>query len=124
MTASYDEAREARLREVPKVEAIIDDENARFAVALQQLSVEPVIADLRRKAESIRLREVERTLRFMGDDADPETVKHIQHMTRALVNKLLHDPTVTLKQKASNGDGNSYAETVQELFGLSAEAGQ
>ena len=118
LNAAVDDALSARRDEVPRVEAIIAEEQARFTVSLAQLSVEPIIADLRKQAESIRAREVQRTLRFLGNDVDPETLKHIQHLSRALVNKLLHEPTVRLKQKAGNGDGAEYANTLTELFGL------
>jgi glutamyl-tRNA reductase len=117
LRASLDEALSVRQREIPRVEAIIDEEVAGFTQRFQELVMEPVIADLRQKAEAIRQRELERTLRFLGD-VDPETQKHIQHLTRALVNKLLHEPTVRLKQKAADNDASDLAATFRELFGL------
>ncbi len=39
-------------------------------------------------------------------------------MTRALVNKLLHEPTTRLREQASNGNAERYAETVRDLFDL------
>ena len=62
-------------------------------------------------------------MRFLGEDVDPATLKHIQHLSRALVNKLLHEPTVALKKQATNGHAAEYASTVQDLFGLSEQNG-
>jgi glutamyl-tRNA reductase len=118
--ANLDEALSVRQREIPRVEAIIAAEVAGWAQRFQELRVEPVIADLRQKAEAIRQRELERTLRFMGD-VDAETWQHVQHLSRALVNKLLHEPTVRLKQKAATPDAGDYADTLRELFGLTTE---
>jgi glutamyl-tRNA reductase len=39
-------------------------------------------------------------------------------MTAQIVNKLLHDPTVRLKEAAANADGAAYADAVRHLFGL------
>jgi glutamyl-tRNA reductase len=120
LRASLDEAFSVRQRAIPLVEAIIAGEVAGFTQRFQELAMEPVIAGLRQKAEAIRQRELARTLRFLGD-VDPETQKHIQHLTRALVNKLLHEPTVRLKQKAAEDDASDLAATVRELFGLTSE---
>jgi glutamyl-tRNA reductase len=72
---------------------------------------------MRRKAELIREAELERTLRHLGE-LDPQTLAHIQHFSRSLVNKLLHEPTLRLKQKAVDDEAVAYATTVRELFGL------
>lgn len=115
---SLDEALAARRREIPEVESLIDGELTALHDQFKQLSISPVIVDLRQKAERIRRRELERTLRFIGEDADPETLKHVQHLTRSLVNKLLHEPTVRLRERASNGQATAYADTIRDLFDL------
>jgi glutamyl-tRNA reductase len=123
LNANLDEALSMRQREIPRVEAIIVAEVAAWMQRFQALRVEPVIADLRQKAEAIRQHELERTLRFLGD-VDAETWQHVQHLSRALVNKLLHEPTVRLKQKASSTDADDYADTLRDLFGLTTETEQ
>ena len=62
---------------------------------------------------------VERTLRFLGT-VDAETSAHIQHLSRALVNKLLHEPTIRIKELAHSNDVDSYMSTVCDIFGLDA----
>ena len=121
LQTTLDEALAARQEEIPRVEAILAEEATRIADQFRMLTVAPVIATLRQKAEAIRQRELQRTLRYLGDDVDPETVKHVQHLSRSLVNKLLHEPTVRLRQQAGNGDDNVYVDAVRELFNLNSE---
>ena len=114
---SLDEALAARQQEIPAIEAIIDAELENLAAALRSLTVRPVIVDLRHKAETIRQKELDRTLRYLGD-LDEAALAHIQHFSRALVNKLLHEPTLCLRDKAVNEEAAVYASTVRDLFGL------
>lgn len=120
LRSSLDEALGARQQEIPLVEAIIDQETAAFAAELRELAIRPLIVDLRHKAERIRQRELQRTLRHLGD-IDPQMLQHIQHLSHSLVNKLLHEPTIRLKEKAGDGavaETADYAETIRHLFGL------
>ena len=114
---SLDEALAARQQEIPAIEAIIAAELDSLAAALRGLTVRPVIVDLRHKAETIRQQELARTLRYLGE-LDETTLAHIQHFSRALVNKLLHEPTVCLRDKAVDEKAAVYASTVRDLFGL------
>jgi glutamyl-tRNA reductase len=115
LQATLDESLAARQAEVPAVEAIIAEEKANLQDQLRQLNIKPLIIDMRRKAEEIRQTELERTLRHLGE-VDAQTLTHIQHLSRSLVNKLLHEPTARLRQKASDEE---YTMTVRDLFGLS-----
>lgn len=114
---SLDEALAARQEAVPAIEAIIAAELTLLAAALQSLAVRPVIVDLRHKAETIRQRELDRTLRFLGE-MDEATLAHIHNFSRSLVNKLLHEPTLCLRDKAVDDKAAVYASTVRDLFGL------
>ena len=119
LRAGLDDAIALRLREVPSVEAIVEHEVEAFGRRYRELEVEPVLAALRRQAESIRAREVERTLRDLGD-VDAETAARIEHLSRALVKKVLHEPTVRLRERAGAGDADDAAAAARELFGLAA----
>lgn len=116
LRGSLDEALAAREAEVPLVEEIITEEVASLQNSYREMNVRPLIVDLRRKAEQIRQREVERTLRNLGD-IDDATLGQIQKLSQVLVNQLLHEPTLYLKEKAVNGD-MSQVESVREIFGL------
>ncbi|MCI0397151.1 MAG: glutamyl-tRNA reductase [Chloroflexi bacterium] len=117
LKSTLDESLAARQREVPKVEMIIAEEVEALAAEWQRLAVHPLIGDLRQKAERIRQRELQRTLRRLGD-VDPATVAQIERLSLSLVNKLLHEPTIRLKEKAHDGQAAEYAALIRDLFGL------
>jgi glutamyl-tRNA reductase len=119
IAAIKDRGLAARRNEIPKVEAIIKDEMKRLEVSLRRVEAQPLIAELRRKADAIRQRELERTYRKLGSP-DPETWSHVERLASALVNKLYHHPTSALKENAGLGNADEYATTIRELFGLSS----
>jgi glutamyl-tRNA reductase len=114
-----DEALAVRLREVPKVEVIVEEEVDSFSRRYRELEVEPLLVELRRQAESIREREVDRALRDLGD-VEPEVAERVERLSRSLVTKLLHDPTVRARERAGAGDAEDVADAVRDLFGISA----
>jgi glutamyl-tRNA reductase len=80
--------------------------------------VEPLLSELRRQAESIRERELDRALSDLGD-VDPAVAERIDHLSRTLVKRLLHDPTVRARERAGAGDVDEVADAVRDLFGIS-----
>jgi glutamyl-tRNA reductase len=106
-----------RRREVPKVEAIVKEAQAEFMAWYHSLDVVPTIVDIRRQAHEVREAELERAFRRMNGMTD-EDQEIIKAMTKRIVNKLLHHPTVCLKEHASCSDGYRYAEVARDLFGL------
>ena len=77
----------------------------------------PAIASLRAKAEEIRAAELRKAESLLGRLDDSQR-KAVESVTSQIVNKLLHLPTVCMKQAAAAADGVLYAETVRHLFGL------
>ena len=118
LRAGLDDAMSSRLREVPKVEAIVEEEVDEFGRRYRELEVEPLLSELRRQAEEVREREVERALRDL-DHIDPEVAERIDRLSRTLVTKLLHDPTVRARRRAGAGEADVIADAVRDLFGLS-----
>lgn len=119
LRAGLDEAMASRIAEVPKVEALVEEEVAAFARRYRELEVEPLLSELRRRAESIRAREVERALADLGD-VDPAVAERMEHLSRTLVKRLLHDPTVRARERAGAGDADEVAGAVRDLFGISS----
>jgi glutamyl-tRNA reductase len=107
----------AREREIPHVEAIAAEESASFITWFRALDVVPTIADLRRQADVVKAQELEKAMRRLGNLSERER-EVVQALAHGLVNKLLHEPTVRLKQHAARGDGYVYTDVVRELFGL------
>jgi glutamyl-tRNA reductase len=108
-----------RQQSVPQVEAIAAEEMDRFAEWLAGLDLAPIIAGLRTKADAIRRAEVDKTLRRLPD-LTPDEREHIESLSEALVNKLLHEPTSRLRAEAGNGHAAEYAAAVRALFALDA----
>jgi glutamyl-tRNA reductase len=106
-----------RRREAERAEAIVAEEAERFRAWQASLDVVPAIASLRARAEEIRaaeLRKAESRLERLSE-AERSVVEAV---TTQIVNKLLHLPTVRMKQAAAAADGVLYADTVRHLFGL------
>ncbi len=106
-----------RQAEIPKVEAIVAEEAAACMAWFRALDVVPTIVELRRRAEAIRQAEVEQALRRLNGLSDRER-EIIEMLSKRIVNKLLHEPTVRLKQHANGHSGFYYTEAMRELFGL------
>lgn len=108
-----------RRAELPRAEAIIAQSVEEFWAWYSSLAVVPTIRDLRDRSESVRQAELKRMLRKLGHLA-PEDQAAIDALTRSLLNKLLHAPTVRLRQAAGNGRGTAILDTVRYLFELDA----
>ena len=117
LQAAIERSLARRQEAAPAARAIVAEELSDFRLKLCELEVRPLVVELRTRAEGIREQELARTLRFLGD-VEPDTVAHLQHLTRALVNKLLHSPTVRIKEMARNDRSEEYLDTVCDLFGL------
>jgi glutamyl-tRNA reductase len=104
-----------RRREAERAETIVADEAERFREWQASLDVVPAIASLRARAEEIREAELERAKLSGAERRAAESV------TAAVLNKLLHLPTIRMKQAAAAADGVIYADAVRHLFGLEEE---
>jgi len=113
---------ESRESEIPKVEKIIDEEYLTFKEYFGSLKVLPVIAGIRQQANAIRQQEREKALRQL-DGIDPKQQERIKALTHAIVQKILHEPTIRLRQEANGPNGEKYAVAVSELFGLNGKNG-
>jgi glutamyl-tRNA reductase len=106
-----------RLREARKGEVLVEREMEKFVARAQDLEVVPTIVSLRDRLEVIRRGEVEKAYATLPD-ADVQTRKTIEAMSQAIVNKILHTPITTLRERSRGGHGRSWTEMVHELFGL------
>jgi glutamyl-tRNA reductase len=104
-----------RRLEAERAEAIVAAEAERFREWQASLRVVPAITSLRARAEEIRAAELDRAKLTGAERRAAESV------TTAVLNKLLHLPTIRMKQAAAAADGVIYAEAVRHLFGLEDE---
>jgi glutamyl-tRNA reductase len=111
---------EANLRERKKeasaAEAILEHEIREFLEWRRSLEVVPLLIELRKRADEIRKTEIEKARRRLGP-LTPEQENALEAATSAIVNKLLHGPTVHLKQMAGNGQPE-HVGFIRKLFGL------
>jgi glutamyl-tRNA reductase len=106
-----------RRREVARVRRIISAELERLRTEREAREVAPLVSALRTRAEDIRLAELER-FRSKLDAVDARTAETIEALTRGIVAKLLHEPTVRVKEAAGSGRGDLYADALTVLFDL------
>ena len=88
------------------------------------LSATPAITSLRARAEEIRLAELDR-LDGSWEDLSEADRARVEALTKGIVNKLLHEPTVRVRAAAEDGDGEAlrHLESLRHLFGLEAPSG-
>ncbi len=108
-----------RQREVPRAEAIIRDECDRFVAWARSRGATPVVRELREQFERLRAEEVRKSLRHFNE-AD---YLHVERLTRAIINRLLHGPTARLKTIDAASEGGAMSlEAVRHLFALEGES--
>ena len=109
-----------RRGEAARAEAIVAEEAARFRDWQASLDVVPAILSLRARAEEIRAGELQKVQSSLGHLSDSER-RAVESVTSQIVNKLLHLPTIRMKEAAAAPDGVLYADTVRHLFGLAED---
>jgi len=117
LRAFGEQSLEQRRAEVGKVRVIITDELDRFRLERAAREVAPTIAALHARGDAIRAAELERRAARL-DQLDPAARELVEQVTRAVVNKLLHEPTVRVKDTAGTADGEALADALADLFAL------
>jgi glutamyl-tRNA reductase len=106
-----------RAGEALRVNDIVSEEVERFGVEATARQAAPLVAQLRQRAEAIRQAEIERfTARLATLDETQRAA--VEAMTKGIVAKLLHTPSVKLKEDAGTPQGERNAATVRDLFDL------
>jgi glutamyl-tRNA reductase len=113
--------RKVRQAEARKAEGIIEEEIQHFAAWLGSLEVLPTLAALRTHAAEIA-EQVLRENRGKWESASPRDIERVEAIARSVVNRLLHDPTVRMKELR---DERVHARMalVRDLFGLQVDEG-
>ena len=107
-----------RKAEIPKVEKIIEEELDNFFNWYNSLQAAPTIKSLRDYFETIRAEEVGKNKNKFSDD-DKEKLEIV---TKRIINKILHNPTIELRKSAESGDNTPESAArlgiLRELFGI------
>ena len=106
------ENRERRKNEAERAKELIARKVDEYCTWLEEREVFPVINNLRDKCENIRLEE----LKNINNRVSAETYKAIDIVTRRIVRKILHNPTITVRASESGEKREQLLESIHELF--------
>ena len=109
-------------REVDEVRRIVTEEVAAFLAARRSASVTPTVVALRSMATSVVDAEMERLDHRLPDLDAAEPRAEVLRAVRRVADKLLHEPTVRVKELANETGAVSYAAALAELFALDPDA--
>lgn len=108
--------------DVRQVQAIVEDEVRSFLAAKSASKVTPTVVALRSMATSVVSAEAERLEARLGATIDDAALQEIRHGLRRVAEKLIHAPTVRVKQLVDGPEGLTYADALADLFALDPSA--
>ena len=117
LEAVVDEHKEERRGEAKAAEKIVEEEVASILDRFQYLHLRPLMALLSDRCERIREREMKRWHHKIGT-LDEEKWRHIDHMTKMIVRKILRTPMMKINASAGTEDEAFYIEAMRALFKL------
>ena len=117
LSAVVDAAMEERRGEITIAERIVSDEVARYLEDLRGRGAAPVVVALREKLEAIRIAELERRRSDLAS-LSPAQLEAVEALTRSMLAKLAHEPSIALKEAAGTPRGERLLEAVSLLFDL------
>jgi glutamyl-tRNA reductase len=106
-----------RQREVTAVQAIVDAELDRYVDESTARSVAPLVTSLRGRGEDVQKGELDRLAARLGD-LDERQREAVEALAAGIVGKLLHEPTIRMKDAAGTARGERLAEALRDLFDL------
>jgi len=110
-------SREKKAQEAEWAEELATDESQQFRQWCLDLEALPTVIELRNRADQVRSLELHKTVRKLNGRLDEEALESLDAMTRAIVNKLLHDPTMFLKERK----GPEELQVARDIFRLSED---
>ncbi len=112
-----EENKAERKKEAIRAERIVEAEVIKFKSWMKSLDIIPIIKKLQEKAESVRQKELRKTLKNLKGLNDKEK-KAIEKLSMSLVNKILHDPIIFIKKGSSEKQRDEALAMVCRIFGL------
>jgi glutamyl-tRNA reductase len=111
---------EQRGEDVPAARKIIAEEVQKYWDWVAGLAAVPVVREFREEMDKLRSAELAAALRRLGP-LSPQQADAIEHFSKSLMNKFLHEPSVRLKAAAANGRGLGVVDAARYLFALERE---
>jgi glutamyl-tRNA reductase len=106
-----------RRDELSSAELVVTEEVGRFLEDRRARGAAPLVTALRARLDDVRVSELESALGDLSGLSDEERAR-VDQLTRAVVAKIAHEPTVALRDSAGTDRGERLAEAVRALFGL------
>jgi glutamyl-tRNA reductase len=111
---------EQREEDVPAAREIIAQEVQKYWDWVAGLAAVPVVREFRDEMDRLRSTELAAAFRRLGP-LSPEQAEAIEHFSKSLMNKFLHEPSVRLKAAAANGRGLGVVDAARYLFALESK---
>jgi glutamyl-tRNA reductase len=108
---------ERREEDVPAATRIVSEEVQKYWDWVAGLAAVPVVREFREEMEKVRGTELAAALKRLGP-LTAEQTETLEHFSRVLMNKFLHEPSVRLKAAAANGRGLGVVDAARYLFAL------
>lgn len=108
---------ERREEDVPAAQRIISEEVAKYWDWVAGLAAVPVVREFRDEMDKLRAVELAVAMRRLGE-VSPEQAEIVEHFSKSLMNKFLHEPSVRLRAAAANGRGLGVVDAARYLFAL------
>lgn len=108
---------ERREEDVPAARRVIAEEVAKYWDWVAGLAAIPVVRGFRDEMDKVRAAELAAAMRRLGA-VSPEQAAIVEHFSKSLMNKFLHEPSVRLKAAAANGRGLGVVDAARYLFAL------
>jgi glutamyl-tRNA reductase len=115
LEAFTEQTLDERRREAVRAQEVLAAELERYRQERTAHGVTPLVRELRARAEAIRAAEVDR---FCARSGRGDGREELDALTRAIVNKLLHTPTVRLREAAGSREGEALGDALAALFDL------
>jgi glutamyl-tRNA reductase len=112
---------EKRRAELPTAEQLIGGEVESYWRWLAGLAAVPVVSAIRGTMDRVREQELAHAMRRLGP-LTPAQQEALEHFSRSLMNKFLHEPSVRLRAAAANGRGLAIVDAARYLFGVEGQA--
>lgn len=112
-----------RAKEARKAEVIVEKEVRDFVFWLSSLEVVPTISALKERAEEIKEMELDKALSRLGGLSEKQR-EAVKALASGIINKLLHQPIIRVKECSDRKDGYVYVESLRHLFDLEGKPGR
>jgi glutamyl-tRNA reductase len=121
LRAGVSQGLQQREQEVAHVQQVIHEQMGLFESWLRSRGVAGMIGDMRQRAEMLRQQELARTLRQLSPALTEQDIEAIKMLSASLTNKLLHTPTMRLKEAASTNDESALLEAFGYFFDVEVQ---